>query len=673
MTYQKIIRFHTILLLFVFIYATSLLASAQDNRVIDLSSETKRFCALLQSGDSFCWGKGFRSFKPPKEENAKKIMAGTRCYLKEDNTLSCWSVKKRLFSETKKAKAVGEIDGELCLITEEDSIQCYPKNKNPKPGLKAKAISVGVNFYCAIQPDDTLHCWGNLKYDRVTMLGNAIKRKVKSISSYHNSCAIDLENNLLCWKVGFDSVHYPKIKVKQVDVGPYHYCAIKMNDRVICWGDNSYGQTDVAKGLKAKKVVTNERGSCAITMENQVFCWGQKNRPQTDVPKGLKAKKLHSSFADMCVIDQNDRLRCWGRTYSDGVKGTDKVKDIVMEYDRYCVIKMDDTLDCRGSYYDRKSPAMDSIRSYLKKLKVKKAFFVDSFQDCVLTLENEVVCWQAPGKIKQPEYPSGYRFKTVSFSDIYSCGITFQDQPICWIPYQLTDNESLFDIPEDIAVPKPDREKDKKSSDNSGTSAFAKISGFFKQKFSKEQKKSPPKIIKWSTVSPKNIHASSMKVKKILAFRYGACAIKMDENMICWGVNKFGETNYPRDTKFKELFAISASRICGKDFKNIVTCWGDEDREKNHSFPRAKVVSIWARNDGGCIIDMDDKIYCWGRHDTGLWNSPKGMKAKQLATTPWSACAVKMDDTVVCWGHLSWMKPIMKVVPKEIRATTPAE
>jgi alpha-tubulin suppressor-like RCC1 family protein len=74
----------------------------------------------------------------------------------------------------------------------------------------------------------------------------------------------------------------------QVSAGGYYTCALKTDGTVICWGDNTYGQTTVPVGLASVAQVSAGGGhTCALKTDGTVVCWGQNDAGQTTVPDGL--------------------------------------------------------------------------------------------------------------------------------------------------------------------------------------------------------------------------------------------------------------------------------------------------------------------------------------------------------------------------------------------------
>jgi alpha-tubulin suppressor-like RCC1 family protein len=231
---------------------------------------------------------------------------------------------------------------------------------NPPPYLAAQVTSISMGYFhaCAIV-GGRLYCWGlnssgqlginstdttttpTLTYDPSTtsftgLLGG---QGVSSVSANgYNTCAINADGKLYCWgendsgqvgngTLGFDC-KYPVLiedpstlscsgllgseTVIAVSVGASpndtpegessgrtHVCAINADDKLYCWGDNTFGQLgDGQSGGSLPRLVgdsgtLNGRGvvqvsagysfTCAINTESLLFCWGKNDYGQLGI------------------------------------------------------------------------------------------------------------------------------------------------------------------------------------------------------------------------------------------------------------------------------------------------------------------------------------------------------------------------------------------------------
>lgn len=112
-------------------------------------------------------------------------------------------------------------------------------------------------------------------------------------------------------------------RYQAIDAGKNHTCAIKLDNTIECWGDNTRGQTNAPEG-RFRSVSAGGVYSCGIDSDNQLQCWGHQ-----DIPNPPTGDYTHVSVGDehACAItlaakddNHNDinRVNCWGLPNNDG-------------------------------------------------------------------------------------------------------------------------------------------------------------------------------------------------------------------------------------------------------------------------------------------------------------------------------------------------------------------
>jgi alpha-tubulin suppressor-like RCC1 family protein len=232
-------------------------------------------------------------------------------------------------------------------------------------------VGAGWAHTCALKTDDSVWCWG---YDQAGQLGpNAAVVEAKQDAGSlllapvwsgvtgsganvrlgvgdSTNCVLADGGSLVCWGLGdqgqlndgHDSHDAPRTVsladggavATAVTVGSISVCAITSDQRVSCWGDNTYGQlgrpdggtelqADFVPELQATEVALGSTHACALfARDNTVVCWGDNTYGQlgdgttTSRSKfaitGLVAVHAAAGFHHSCAVKNDGTLWCWG-------------------------------------------------------------------------------------------------------------------------------------------------------------------------------------------------------------------------------------------------------------------------------------------------------------------------------------------------------------------------
>ena len=219
----------------------------------------------------------------------------------------------------------------------------------------------------------------------------------------------------------------------RLTVGEDHSCAIRRNGSVLCWGRNSYGQTDAPSGeFIAVSVGGQYEGhSCGIRTDRTITCWGSNSRGQTDAPSGF--------FIDIAVGERyacgiqglrtDGPVICWGSTWWDTPPGRFMA---VTAGKHSCGIRTDRTVTCWGPNYNTESDAPSGEFTSVSAGTIAWSSHRDPAHSCGIRTDQTITCW---GR-SHPELvdtPSG-EFAAVSAGQDHSCGIRTDRTITCWGP-----------------------------------------------------------------------------------------------------------------------------------------------------------------------------------------------------------------------------------------------
>jgi hypothetical protein len=224
------------------------------------------------------------------------------------------------------------------------------------PGQAYKALSVGGSQACALRADDTAVCWG-ASYDGATSA--PADRFAAVFSGGFNSCGLRLaDRTIACWglyapywmpqlprapiaAVGIGTFHMcvvvesdghvacvgghsgppgeedpgeadpPPGAFKAVTAGWSHTCAIRFDDTVACWGEQTfYGKTDPPSDTFAQ-IAAGQEHTCGVRFSGALACWGFDREGQVDAPSGTFTQ-VAAGTNHSCGLRTDDEIVCWG-------------------------------------------------------------------------------------------------------------------------------------------------------------------------------------------------------------------------------------------------------------------------------------------------------------------------------------------------------------------------
>jgi alpha-tubulin suppressor-like RCC1 family protein len=271
--------------------------------VKDISSFAAHSCALLTNGDVKCWGLG----------SSGQLFQGHTLDLGDHHTEKGDSLPIALIGTNQ----------------------------------KAKEVSVGFAFSCALREDDTVVCVG---------INTAGQLGINSVAQRGHTVAT-VGDNLLVANMGAGKIP------KEIKTGHQHACVLLSNNLVKCWGLNANGQLgmgdtvnkldpsvlpelDFGTGRTVKQLVAGSSHNCVILDNDQVKCWGYgnfgnlghgaitnlgnlagqmgDNLPSVDLGSNFMAKKLAAGYHHNCALSTAGKVKCWGHNLNGqlGIKHT---------------------------------------------------------------------------------------------------------------------------------------------------------------------------------------------------------------------------------------------------------------------------------------------------------------------------------------------------------------
>ena len=334
-------------------------------------------CALLASGQVFCWGNNtfgqlgsatFGGETPVAVSTLVDAVAITSgfshtCALRSYGAIVCWGLNSNGQLGTQDAV---NSKFPISVIGIDDAI----------------GISAGSFFTCALRASGTLRCWGS---NAAGQLGNggasapvgtavdvvSVSRAVVLSAGYEHACVVIVDGTARCWgkgdkgQLGQGATVNSNVAVSvtglssavSIAAGAQHTCAIRTDGTARCWGANSSGQvgdntiaptrlTPVAvSGLSnVLAIETGAFSTCALLADARVQCWGGNADGQLGldtttsslVPATvvgarvtIGARGLTAGSSHTCAVRGDGTVACWGSNnrgqIGDGTTGNGNV------------------------------------------------------------------------------------------------------------------------------------------------------------------------------------------------------------------------------------------------------------------------------------------------------------------------------------------------------------
>lgn len=278
----------------------------------------------------------------------------------------------------------------------------------------------------------------------------------------------------------------PSVKAKQIASGAFHSCALTVENRLRCWGANTYGQlgnrttanalTPVGTyGLtKVKAITAGAYHTCALTTDGKVWCWGTNSRGElgngttTNASKpvqvtGLKAKSISGGTSHTCAVTTSGKAKCWGYnlngqlgngTTTDSsvpvqVSGlTKKIKSIAAGGYHSCAVTTSGKVKCWGSNSQGQLGNNKTVSSRtpvsVYKLAASTVVKAGLHTTCAITKKAAAKCWGlgiwgqlGNGKSANSAKPVGVsgmskKVKKIAIGVSHGCAVLTTGTVKCW-------------------------------------------------------------------------------------------------------------------------------------------------------------------------------------------------------------------------------------------------
>ena len=612
-------------------------------------------CALKTTETLWCWGgnasgqlgDGTRtSRKGPGQvgtERWERVSAspdgeeldGHTCAVRSDRTLWCWGENRF---------------GQLGDGTTSDRVN--PRRVGT--GRDWTRVGTTSGHTCAIKTDRTLWCWGRTTLpNRDDPPSRLVPQQLGTAANWVSidpggTCGIRADHTLWCGSTS--SLGTPFRKVDRAEnwasvdaTGLDHTCAIKTNQTLWCWGENYEGQLGdgTVTDREAPRKVSGDSNDwstvaigwdfgCAIKIDRKLWCWGDNHAGQLGDGTSTEGRprphqigtasnwiELDAKDSHSCGIRSNRTLWCWGLNedgqLGDGTNASRFVptqigaasdwSTVGVGGDHTCATKADNTLWCwgwnkygqvgDGTTRDGNTPRQIGTAATWAKVEA------GTLHTCATKSDDTLWCWGrnreaqlGDGTLTNRTAPqqigSATTWATLSVDD-HTCATRTDHSLWCWgsdVDGQLGDGDEVANVRTPYRV---------------GTDAD------------------------WATAGVGG---------------YRTCAIKTDRTLWCWGSDYDhagtgeGHTSNERPSPLQVGTARTWTAVsmhlyhtCATRTDNTLRCWGANETYEigdGTTTPRPSPLKIggadWATVRAGnvhtCALKTDRTLWCWG---TNLW------------------------------------------------------
>lgn len=623
------------------------------------------FCALSLDGRVYCWGdnvegalgdgttadRDYASLVPGLTSVAQVVSANyASCALLGDQTVRCWG------SQYSGRLGNGQSTG-------------YSASPVTVSGLSGvRALVAGEEHFCALKSDGSVHCWGSNSSGQlgdgttadaaspVAVSGLAVAESIAAVSDA--TCALLADRTVRCWGANWggelgdgtftdSATPVPVSGLSEVaaisgsTVG-IHFCALRMDQSVRCWGYNSHGEigdgttTDAGSpvtpiGLPpVKRIFAGGERTCALDLSGLTWCWGYGG---------------YGALGDGGSSDQKTPVQA--TQLGSGVSE-------IGGADTLCYLKADENLSCLGSNY--KNLLADEKRAY--RIAPQPVHFWKQVTPTRLLLEGS-------GTIVRSSC-SQYR---ISLAD--ADGVIAKPASPLALSASVTGSAVVY-TDETCATP-------------SGSVSFAagasSVRFFVKDPVSESFTVS----VSGAGLTGASLPVASASISKVSAGQTSGCLLMSNGKVLCWGANstgQLGEGTGLGSVSPMEVTGLSQAvevqvgytQACARTSSSGLFCWGENSGQfgVGDSLSRFEAVQVPVTNVSAfamghthlCVIS-GGAVKCAGSNDYGqLGNGTTTNSTTFVPVTGISnaisiaagarySCAVLSTGAIKCWG-INW-------------------
>lgn len=247
---------------------------------------------------------------------------------------------------------------QTCGLTVAGSAVCWPEAERhiPPEAGRYERLAASWGSVCGIKGDGTVDCWE--ARPEVRAWGDlGVGARDLALGS-HGAC-VDVGDGL--WECSdADSGEPPPddMHFRQVVAGAEHYCGLREDGSVTCWGF-SPGGGQVEAPPDAFTMIASGIGSkftCGILLsDGTARCWATTatvDSATLEVPAGIQFVWIGIALERSCGVGVDGDLRCWGDASDDAIPESGPFVSLALGISHGCALRQDGTVACWGAPED---------------------------------------------------------------------------------------------------------------------------------------------------------------------------------------------------------------------------------------------------------------------------------------------------------------------------------
>jgi alpha-tubulin suppressor-like RCC1 family protein len=287
--------------------ATKTTTSTATGPYLQVTTGMRHSCAIRSNGTVVCWGYNCCGQTRPPAGSFTQVSGGIlhTCGIRTDGSAVCWGGHGSCASSSAPGGNFTKIsagDETACGLTAQGTVACWgcPSNGVPvetAPADLGTAIDVGANgrYFCAVTAAGNLSCWGETLLSSLPTLSGL--DSVSLNGSIGFGCIHASSGSYHCWQdiivanTGQPTSHEasadpdgsPPGLFAKVRAGAGHFCGIRANQTVECWGFNPDGRATPPSGTFLD-VAPGGFHTCGLRTDHTISCWGDSSDGATTPP-----------------------------------------------------------------------------------------------------------------------------------------------------------------------------------------------------------------------------------------------------------------------------------------------------------------------------------------------------------------------------------------------------